>query len=172
MTRFLRPLGLLAALALPAAPAARAETVLQTMDAANTRYSPLTQIDAGNVARLKVAWTFSTGSLRGHEGAPLVVGSVMYVHTRSRTSSTPSTSPTRGRSSGATAPRQDPNVMAVMCCDTVHRGLSYANGRLFLQQADTTLVALDPASGQGALVREERRSRPGRDQHRHRPAGG
>ncbi len=38
--------------------------------------------------------------------------------------------------------------MAVMCCDTVHRGLSYANGRLFLQQADTTLVALDPASGQ------------------------
>ncbi len=45
------------------------------------------------------------------------------------------------------SPRQDPNVMAVMCCDTVHRGLSYANGRLFLQQADTTLVALDPATG-------------------------
>ena len=148
MTRFLRPLGLLAALALPAAPAARAETVLQTMDAANTRYSPLTQIDAGNVARLKVAWTFSTGVLRGHEGAPLVVGSVMYVHTPFPNIVYALDLAHEGKILWRYSPRQDPNVMAVMCCDTVHRGLSYANGRLFLQQADTTLVALDPASGQ------------------------
>ena len=26
-------------------------------------------------------WTFSTGVLRGHEGGPLVIGDVMYVHT-------------------------------------------------------------------------------------------
>lgn len=55
--------------------------VLQTLDYANTRYSDLAQIDAGNVGRLKVAWTFSTGVLRGHEGAPIVVGHVMIVHT-------------------------------------------------------------------------------------------
>jgi glucose dehydrogenase len=27
-----------------------------------------------------VAWTFSTGVLRGHEGSPLVIGDMMYVH--------------------------------------------------------------------------------------------
>ena len=45
------------------------------------RYSPLDQINAGNVGKLQVAWTFSTGVLRGHEGAPLVIGDTMYVHT-------------------------------------------------------------------------------------------
>ncbi|TXM65691.1 PQQ-dependent dehydrogenase, methanol/ethanol family, partial [Methylobacterium sp. WL120] len=58
-----------------------AEQVLQTVDYANTRYSKLDQINAGNVKNLQVAWTFSTGVLRGHEGSPLVVGNMMYVHT-------------------------------------------------------------------------------------------
>src|SRR3546814_8684892 len=40
-------------------------------------------------------------------------------------------------------PRQDPNVIPVMCCDTVNRGVAYGNGMIFLHQADTTLVALD-----------------------------
>ena len=47
----------------------------------NTRFSKLDQINTKNVKDLQVAWTFSTGVLRGHEGAPLVIGSVMYVHT-------------------------------------------------------------------------------------------
>jgi PQQ-dependent dehydrogenase (methanol/ethanol family) len=34
-----------------------------------------------------------------------------------------------------------------MCCDTVNRGLSYADGKIFLSQADTTLVALDAKTG-------------------------
>ncbi len=148
MTQPLVLLRLLAALALLGAPAARAdEPVLQTVDAANTRFSPLTQIDAGNVSRLKVAWTFSTGVLRGHEGAPLVVGSVMYVHTPFPNTIYALDLAHDGKILWRYAPRQDPTVMAVMCCDTVHRGLAYANGKLFLQQADTTLVALDPASG-------------------------
>ncbi|TXM92593.1 PQQ-dependent dehydrogenase, methanol/ethanol family, partial [Methylobacterium sp. WL8] len=46
-----------------------AEQVLQTVDYANTRYSKLDQINAGNVKNLQVAWTFSTGVLRGHEGS-------------------------------------------------------------------------------------------------------
>jgi lanthanide-dependent methanol dehydrogenase len=35
----------------------------------------------------------------------------------------------------------------VMCCDTVNRGLAYGDGKIFLQQADTTLVALDAKTG-------------------------
>src|SRR5438067_12759214 len=44
------------------------------------RYSPLTQISRANVKNLKGAWSFSTGVLSGHEGNPLVIGTVMYVH--------------------------------------------------------------------------------------------
>ena len=34
-----------------------------------------------------------------------------------------------------------------MCCDTVNRGLAYGDGKIFLHQADTTLVALDAKTG-------------------------
>ena len=44
---------------------------------ASTRYSTLNGINTENVKTLKVAWTFSTGVLRGHEGGPLVVGNTM-----------------------------------------------------------------------------------------------
>ena len=44
-------------------------------------------------------------------------------------------------------PRQDPNVIPIMCCDTVNRGVAYADGKIFLHQADTTLVALDAKTG-------------------------
>ncbi|HEY4038570.1 MAG TPA: PQQ-dependent dehydrogenase, methanol/ethanol family, partial [Burkholderiaceae bacterium] len=40
----------------------------QSGDFALTRHSKLTQINKGNVHKLQVAWTFSTGVLRGHEG--------------------------------------------------------------------------------------------------------
>ena len=51
----------------------------QARDYANTRYSPLDQINTQNASRLKMAWTFSDGVQYGHEGAPLVVGDTMYV---------------------------------------------------------------------------------------------
>src|SRR5690606_13490680 len=44
-------------------------------------YSPNTQINTENVKRLRQAWSFSTGVLHGHEGTPLVVDGLMYVHT-------------------------------------------------------------------------------------------
>jgi glucose dehydrogenase len=58
--------------------------VMPTGNYANHRYSQLNQITSENAARLQVAWTFSTGVLRGHEGGPLVIGNVMYVHGRFR----------------------------------------------------------------------------------------
>src|SRR4051794_38172641 len=54
--------------------------VMPTGDYFNQRYSKLNQINADNVGKLQVAWTFSTGVLRGHEGGPLVIGNVMYIH--------------------------------------------------------------------------------------------
>ncbi len=114
---------------------------------ANTRHSNLKQITADNVGKLQVAWTFSTGVLRGHEGAPLVIGDVMYLHG-------PFPNPVyaldlahENKILWKYEPVQDPTVIPVMCCDTVNRGLSYADGKIFLSQADTTLVALDAKTG-------------------------
>ena len=42
--------------------------VMPAGDYYNQRYSKLNQINAQNVGKLQVAWTFSTGVLRGHEG--------------------------------------------------------------------------------------------------------
>jgi glucose dehydrogenase len=50
-------------------------------DFAASRYSALNDINVSNVVNMKVATTFSTGVLHGHEGQPLVVGSTMYVVT-------------------------------------------------------------------------------------------
>ena len=45
------------------------------------RYSHLNQINTRNAKDLQVAWTMSTGTDRGLEGQPLVVGNMMYFQT-------------------------------------------------------------------------------------------
>jgi PQQ-dependent dehydrogenase (methanol/ethanol family) len=121
--------------------------VMQQGDDANTRYSKLNQITAANVKKLQVAWTFSTGVLRGHEGGPLVVGDTMYVHTPFPNTVYALDLNNEGKILWKYEPRQDPNVIPIMCCDTVNRGVAYADGKIFLHQADTTLVALDAKTG-------------------------
>ncbi|HXS27717.1 MAG TPA: methanol/ethanol family PQQ-dependent dehydrogenase [Steroidobacteraceae bacterium] len=118
----------------------------QAGDYANHRHSTLNQINEGNVDKLQLAWSMSTGVLRGHEGSPLVIGDTLYMH-----------SPFPNNVYAINLkdqtfkwkyePRQDEAVVPVMCCDTVNRGLAYGDGKIFLQQADTTLVALDAQTG-------------------------
>jgi PQQ-dependent dehydrogenase (methanol/ethanol family) len=124
--------------------------VMPTGDYANHRYSALKQITKDNVGKLQVAWTFSTGVLRGHEGAPLVIGDVMYLHAPFPNTVYALDLNNDGKILWQYEPKQDPNVIPVMCCDTVNRGLAYADGKIFLHQADTTLVALDAKSGKVA----------------------
>ena len=121
--------------------------VMPTGDYANTRYSKLNQITAANVGKLQAAWTFSTGVLRGHEGGPLVIGNIMYVHTPFPNKVYALDLSQEQKIVWVYEPKQDPNVIPVMCCDTVNRGVSYADGKIFLHQADTTLVALDAKTG-------------------------
>src|SRR2546428_10482839 len=105
------------------------------------RYSPLTQINKANVKSLKAAWTFSTGVLNGHEGNPLVINNVMYVHSAfpNAVAALDLTKP------GApmiwrTVPAQPPEAKPIACCDLVNRGLAYhPSGKLFIE-----LLAGDP----------------------------
>jgi lanthanide-dependent methanol dehydrogenase len=124
--------------------------VMPAGDYANTRYSKLNQITAANVGKLQVAWTFSTGVLRGHEGGPLIIGNMMYVHTPFPNKVYALDLSQENKIVWKYEPKQDPNVIPVMCCDTVNRGVAYGDGKIFLHQADTTLVALDAKTGQVA----------------------
>jgi PQQ-dependent dehydrogenase (methanol/ethanol family) len=114
---------------------------------AGTRYSKLKQINAKNVKNLQPAWSFSTGVLRGHEGGPLVIDGTIYIHTPF-----PNTVYALDQKTQSViweyTPTMDADVtIPVMCCDTVNRGLAYGDGKIFLQQADTVLTALDAKTG-------------------------
>ncbi|MGF7161988.1 PQQ-dependent dehydrogenase (methanol/ethanol family) [Rhodoligotrophos appendicifer] len=121
---------------------------MQSGNYANHRYSSLNEINKENVGKLQVAWTFSTGVLRGHEGGPLIFGDTMYVHTPFPNTVYALDLSKEGTIKWRYEPKQDPNVIPVMCCDTVNRGVAYGDGKIILHQADTTVVALDAKTGQ------------------------
>jgi alcohol dehydrogenase (cytochrome c) len=121
--------------------------VMPAGDYANHRYSPLKEITTANVGNLRPSWTFSTGVLRGHEGGPLIIGDVMFVHTPFPNIVYALDLNNEGKILWKYEPKQDPNVIPVMCCDTVNRGVAYGDGKIILHQADATLVALDAKSG-------------------------
>jgi PQQ-dependent dehydrogenase (methanol/ethanol family) len=121
--------------------------VMQLGNYAGHRFSPLKEITPENVRNLQVAWQFSTGVLRGHEGGPLVVGDVMYVHTPWPNNIFALDMKNFGRIIWSHEPQQDPRVVAVMCCDTVNRGPIYADGKIIFNQADNVVKALDAKTG-------------------------
>ena len=115
---------------------------------AGHRYSALDQINENNVSKLQVAWMFSTGVLRGHEGSPLVIGDMMYLVTPFPNEVIALNLAAEGKIVWRYTPKQDEaTVVKRMCCDTVNRGLAYSDGMLFMQQADTKLVAIDEKTG-------------------------
>jgi PQQ-dependent dehydrogenase (methanol/ethanol family) len=122
--------------------------VMPTGNYANHRYSSVSQINKDNAKDLQVAWSFSTGVLRGHEGGPLVIGDTMYIHSPFPNKVFALDLNNDGAIKWVYEPKQDPTVIPVMCCDTVNRGVAYGNGKIFLYQADTTLVALDANTGE------------------------
>ena len=148
--------GLTSVLALPGVAAANGDLekqianpnnwAMQAGDMYNQRYSKLSQINAQNVGKMQVAWMFSTGVLRGHEGSPLVVNGMMYIHTPFPNKVFAIDLDTQ-KIKWRYEPKQDSAVIPQMCCDTVYRGLAYAENKIFLQQADSTLVALDAGTG-------------------------
>ncbi len=137
--------------AVPAPSAARPEDGQWTMparDYASTRYSGLAEINAGNAASLRPVFTFDTGVVRGHEAAPLVVGSTMYIVTPFPNivyalDLTRPNDPVKWEF----RPRPVAAAQGVACCDVVNRGAVFADGRLFFNTLDGQTFALDAESG-------------------------
>lgn len=113
-------------------------------------FSELDQINTENVSNLQVAWTFQTGVLDSHEGAPLVVGDTMYLVTP-KPNVLYALDLTRDGvikwSFAVDMPNLD-QALAVACCGGQTRGVSYANGRLFFNSLDGQLFGIDAESGE------------------------
>jgi PQQ-dependent dehydrogenase (methanol/ethanol family) len=122
--------------------------VMAAKDYQGTRFSGLSQINAANVATLRPAWTFSTGVRRGHEAAPLVVGSTMYLvspfpnHLFALDLARPG-APLKWKYT----PPQQRAAQGVACCDVVNRGAAYADGKVFFNTLDNQTVAVDGETG-------------------------
>jgi len=114
------------------------------------RHSTLKQITTANVKDLQVAWTFSTGVLRGHEGNPLVIGHVMYVHSAfpNKVFALDLAKPGAPQIWQFT-PEQPADVIPIACCDVVNRGLAYSPkyDRLYIELLSGDLLALDAKTG-------------------------
>ncbi len=112
------------------------------------RHSKLNQITAENAAKLTVAWTMSTGTLRGQEGQPLVISNMLYFESSYPNFIYAVDLNNVGRIAWKFAPEQDKFAPSVACCDVVNRGLAYADGKILATTLDTHVYALDAKTGQ------------------------
>ena len=116
-------------------------------------YSPQKQINKANVKQLRPAWSFSTGVLSGHEGTPLVVNNMMFIHSPYPNTTFAVGLDDPGHILWQHKPKQNPTARAVACCDVVNRGLAYWPGdgktpALILKtQLDGHIVALNAETG-------------------------
>ncbi|MGN1289968.1 MAG: PQQ-dependent dehydrogenase, methanol/ethanol family, partial [Bradyrhizobium sp.] len=121
---------------------------------ASDNFSPMTQINDMNIKNLKASWSFSTGLLNGHEGAPLVIDGIMYVHTSYPNYTFALDLKDPGRILWQHKPKQDPAARSVACCDLVNRGLAYWPGEgnapalILKTQLDGKVVALNAKTGE------------------------
>jgi glucose dehydrogenase len=108
----------------------------------NQRFSPLTQINSGNVKRLTPVAIIQTGIANSFEDTPIVVNGVMYVVT-----------PT-DHVMAYDAVTGDPlwvynPVLGYtrLCCGPQARGVAVAYGKVFVGRVDGVMVALDARTG-------------------------
>ncbi|MEO6209294.1 MAG: PQQ-dependent dehydrogenase, methanol/ethanol family, partial [Gemmatimonadaceae bacterium] len=117
------------------------------------RHSPLNQITTANVKNLHVSWTMSTGTLRGHEGNPLVIGSTMYLQSSfpNKVYALDLTKPGAPQLWQFT-PEQSSDAIAIACCDVVNRGLAFdpKTNRLVIELLAGDVLALDAKTGKQA----------------------
>ncbi len=113
----------------------------------NTRFSPLKRIHTGNVAKLKLAFSFQLGSLRSNESSPIVIGDTLYVSTSWGPKYVHAMDARTGARKWVYEPEIPEDVLQYACCDVNNRGVTYAGGKIFVGRLDGKLSAVDAATG-------------------------
>ena len=129
--------------ALTISPGARAEEwPMFGRDHTNRHFSPLTDIDRGNVAKLRPAWIFQTGITGYFQAEPVVVDGVMYVSTtqnhvaalEAKTGRVIWTYTHKARTEKIFGPPSN-------------RGVAVSGGKVFEATMDGRVIALDAKTG-------------------------
>ncbi len=120
----------------------RANWLTHGRDYGNQRFSPLAQINAGNVKRLRPAWIYQSGVTSTFQATPIVADGVMYVslpfnHVVALDAGT-------GRQLWRYTHKRRTEKM---CCGPANRGVAVAYGKVYMGTVDARLIALDARSG-------------------------
>lgn len=131
---------------LRAAPSEPGDWLTTGRDYQETHYSPLDQINAGNVRQLGLLWSHELGTTRGIEATPIVVDGVMYF--TGPWSVTWAFDARTGKEIWSWDPKVDKAVYGRRaCCDVVNRGVALYRGKVYVGVLDGRLAALDAATG-------------------------
>ncbi len=115
-------------------------------DPGGTYFSPLKDINAGNVARLGFAWEYRLGTRRGLEATPVVVDGALY--TTGNFGWVYALDAATGRELWKYNPEVDGQWGRYACCDAINRGVAVWQGRVYVGSLDGFLHAIDAATGQ------------------------
>ncbi len=125
--------------------AAESEWLSYGRDYAEQRYSPLTQINDGNVGQIGLAWFADLDTARGQEATPLMHDGTLYITTAW------SMVKAYDARTGALKWSYDPKVprskLVDVCCDAVNRGVALYGDKVYVGTLDGRLVALDQKTG-------------------------
>jgi quinohemoprotein ethanol dehydrogenase len=109
------------------------------------RFSPLTQINAGNVAQLGLAWSADLPDARGQEATPIIIDGKLFV--TGPWSKVFAFDAMTGDPLWVYDPGVDKSKGVDACCDVVNRGVAAWKGRLYVGTVDGRLIAIDAATG-------------------------
>jgi alcohol dehydrogenase (cytochrome c) len=110
---------------------------------AQTRYYPASEINTGNVAKLKPAFVFQTAVMESMETAPLVINGVMFLTTSYN--HVYAIDAVSGKEFWHYKHKMGP--ITTFCCGPNNRGVAVSGDRLYMGTLDAKLVALDAKTG-------------------------
>ena len=125
--------------------AADVQWPMYARDRGETRFSPLTQINVGNVEQLGLAWALELGTVRSMEATPIVVDDVMYFPGAWNVIYA------IDAGTGDVLWRYDPKVdrnFTLRILDTISRGVAVSEGKVYAATLDGRLLAIDAQDGE------------------------
>ena len=109
------------------------------------RFSPLTQINDGNVQTLGLAWYADLETYRGVQASPLVIDGVLY--NESIFNVVTAYDGKTGRKLWTYDPKVGSEWARLACCGPSSRGIAAWNGKLYIGALDGRLIAIDAKDG-------------------------
>ena len=114
-------------------------------DYANTRYSPLTQVNTENVKKLVPKWNLSFGVLEGQDSQAVAYNGIVYV--TSSFNRVWALDGTNGKVLWKYERELPGDVYPHLCCDVVNRGVAMYKDKVYLATLDSHIVALSNSTG-------------------------